>query len=110
MTMAIGCRNSGPTRPRSSGASRRRRRHGKLGDDARAYAVDAQQRYALTLDVLRERAEQDIAHEEAGTPPVLIYDYEVVLDGKTLPRPTNKVLLRSCRPRESRSRTGSAPT
>ncbi len=66
---------------------------GKLGDDAKAYAVDAQQRFALTLDVLRERAEQDIAHLEAGTPPVLIYDYEVVLDGKTLPRPTNKMLL-----------------
>ena len=28
---------------------------GKLGDDAKAYAADAQQRYALTLDVLRER-------------------------------------------------------
>ena len=67
---------------------------GKLADDAKAYAVDAQQRYALTLDVLRERAEQDIAHEEAGTPPVLIYDHEVVLDGKTLPRPTNKMLLK----------------
>ncbi len=67
---------------------------GKLADDARAYAVDAQQRYALALDVLRERAEQDIAHEEAGTPPVLIYDYEVVLDGKSLPRPTNKMLLK----------------
>ena len=69
-------------------------RDGKLADDAKAYAVDAQQRYALTLDVLRERAEQDIAHEEAGTPPVLIYDHEVVLDGKTLPRPTNKMLLK----------------
>jgi pimeloyl-ACP methyl ester carboxylesterase len=67
---------------------------GKLADDARAYAVDVQQRLALTLDVLRERAEQDKAHEEAGMPPVLIYDHEVVLDGRTLPRPTNKVLLK----------------
>ncbi len=67
---------------------------GKLADDAKAYAIDAQQRTALTLDVLRERAQQDIAHEEGGTPPVLIYDYEVVLDGKTLPRPTNKMLLK----------------
>ena len=32
--------------------------------------------------------------EAAGTPPVLIYDHEVVLDGKTLPRPTNKMLLK----------------
>ena len=67
---------------------------GKLADDARAYSTDMQQRMALTLDVLRERAEQDIAHEKAGTPPVLIYDHEVALDGKTLPRPTNKVLLK----------------
>ncbi|RBP12243.1 uncharacterized protein DUF3141 [Roseiarcus fermentans] len=67
---------------------------GKLGDEAKAYAVDVQQRTALTLDVLRERADQDKAHAEAGTPPVLIYDHEVVLDGKTLPRPTNKMLLR----------------
>jgi pimeloyl-ACP methyl ester carboxylesterase len=67
---------------------------GQLIDDARAYATDMQQRLALTLDVLRERAEQDIAHEAAGTPPVLIYDHEVVLDGKTLPRPTNKMLLK----------------
>ena len=70
------------------------RKVGKLADDARAYAIDAQQRYTLALNVLRERAQQDIAHEEAGTPPVLIYDYEVVLDGKNLPRPTNKVLLK----------------
>ena len=60
----------------------------------KAYATDAAQRCALTLDVLRERADQDTAHEAAGTPPVLIYDHEVVLDGKTLPRPANKVLLK----------------
>ena len=70
------------------------RKVGKLADDAKAYAIDAQQRYTLALNVLRERDQQDIAHEEAGTPPVLIYDYEVVLDGKSLPRPTNKVLLK----------------
>jgi len=66
----------------------------RFADDAKAYATDAVQRFALALDVLRERADQDTAHEAAGTPPVLIYDHEVVLDGKTLPRPTNKVLLR----------------
>src|SRR5271157_2966674 len=69
-------------------------KEGRLADDAKAYATDAAQRFALALDVLRERADQDVAHEAADTPPVLIYDYEVVLDGKTLSRPTNKVLLR----------------
>ena len=69
-------------------------KEGKLAADAKTYVTDAQQRYALTLEVLRERAEQDRTHEEAGTPPVLIYEHEVTLDGKTLPRPTNYVLLK----------------
>src|SRR5271157_405711 len=67
---------------------------GGLADDAKAYATDAAQRGALMLDILRERADKDVAHEAAGTPPVLIYDYDVILDGKTLSRPSNKVLLR----------------
>jgi hypothetical protein len=71
---------------------------GQLTDAAQAYAADAAQRSALTLDILRERADQDAAHEQAGTPPVLIYDHEVILDGKTLPRPTNKVLLKIISP------------
>src|SRR5271165_535712 len=66
----------------------------RFADDAKAYATDAVQRLALALDVLRERADQDAAHEAAGTPPVLIYDHEVVVDGNTLPRPVNKMLLK----------------
>ena len=45
------------------------RAQGRLADEARASATDAAQRSALTLDILRERADQDAAHEEAGTPP-----------------------------------------
>ncbi len=81
----------------AAGAQRRfaqSQKNGRLADDARTYATDASQRLAITLDVLRERADQDAAHEAAGTPPVLIYDHEVAMDGKTLPRPTNKVLLK----------------
>ncbi len=63
-------------------------------DMARDYAVDAGQRTVLTLDVLRRRGNNDLDHEAAGTPPVLIYDHEVVLDGATLKRPVNYVLLR----------------
>jgi pimeloyl-ACP methyl ester carboxylesterase len=58
------------------------------------YWVDAGQRALLTLDVLRERADNDAAHEAAGTPPILIYDSETVVDGRTLRRPVNYVLLR----------------
>ncbi|MEM8731816.1 MAG: DUF3141 domain-containing protein, partial [Pseudomonadota bacterium] len=60
----------------------------------RSYLVDANQRAALTLDALRQRGDIFIAHEEAGCPPVLAYDYEVVLDGGDLPQPCNYELLR----------------
>jgi hypothetical protein len=66
---------------------------GQLATDWEEYSMDSAQRMALALDALRERANQDAGHEAAGTPPVLIYDHEVILDGRTLPRPTNKVLL-----------------
>ncbi|WP_428503645.1 alpha/beta fold hydrolase [Roseateles sp.] len=62
--------------------------------DAAAYGVDAAQRLLLTLDTLRERGQQDLDHEAAGTPPVLDYDYEEVVDGRQLPRPVNYRLLR----------------
>ncbi|WP_306565642.1 alpha/beta fold hydrolase, partial [Aquabacterium sp.] len=58
------------------------------------YAVDAAQRLILTLDVLRERGNNDRAHEAAGTPPVLDYQYEVIVDGRDLPHPVNYQLLR----------------
>ena len=60
----------------------------------RDYLVDATQRAVLTVDTLRERGDIFLEHEAAGCPPVLVYDYEVVLDGHDLPRPSNYVLLR----------------
>ncbi len=66
----------------------------KLADLAAEYGRDAAERMLLTLDVLRERADIDVAHEAAGTPPVLIYDHEVAVDGRTLPRPVNYMLLK----------------
>ncbi len=62
--------------------------------DASEYANDAAQRLVLTLDILRERGNNDIEHEAAGTPPVLVYKSEVTVDGRTLPRPVNYVLLK----------------
>jgi len=60
---------------------------------AQAYWVDALQRTALTLDTLRERGNNDLTHEAAGTPPVLAYDHELIVDGHTLPHPVNYQLL-----------------
>ena len=67
---------------------------GTVVKDAVEYGVDAAQRAVLTLDTLRERGNIDAAHEAAGTPPVLNYAYEEVVDGRTLTRPVNYRLLR----------------
>jgi len=61
---------------------------------AMEYMVDAWQRTILTWDVLRERGNQYLEHERSGSPPVLVFDYETVLDGRELERPVNYALLR----------------
>jgi pimeloyl-ACP methyl ester carboxylesterase len=58
------------------------------------YLRDAMERGVLTLDTLRKRGDIFLDHEEAGCPPVLVYDYEVVMDGRELPLPSNYMLLR----------------
>ncbi|MEO1234796.1 MAG: DUF3141 domain-containing protein, partial [Myxococcota bacterium] len=58
------------------------------------YGVDAAQRSILMADVLRRRGEQFLAHNEAGNPPVLGFEWEVVCDGASLQRPTSYQLLR----------------
>lgn len=69
-----------------------------LAADTAQYLIDAAQRTALTTDVLRERANNDKLHEDAGTPPVLDYEYEIVLDARHFDRPANYQLLKILRP------------
>ncbi|TCP60514.1 uncharacterized protein DUF3141 [Rhodovulum bhavnagarense] len=64
-----------------------------------AWLRDATERWVLTLDVMRERGDNFRAHESAGCPPVLIYDYEVIMDGADLPHPCNYQLLRILPPK-----------
>jgi hypothetical protein len=59
-----------------------------------AYAVDAWQRSVLFLDVLRRRGNAFLKHAEAKDPHVLSFDFDLVLDGRTLPRPVNYWLAR----------------
>jgi hypothetical protein len=61
---------------------------------AAEYGVDAFQRSVLFLDAMRERALQFEEHAKQETPHVLDYDAELVLDGRTLPRPVNYLLVR----------------
>src|SRR5574341_245144 len=67
---------------------------------ATAYLVDAWQRAILTLDVLRERGNEYLEHEKSGSPPVLVFDHEVVVDGRTLAKPANYALVRIKPPKD----------
>jgi hypothetical protein len=58
------------------------------------YWYDRVQRACLVLDVLRERGNAKLEHEEQGKPALLTFDYETVLDGRNLDRPANYALLR----------------
>lgn len=65
-----------------------------LAGDWLEYLTDSVQRTILTWDVLRQRGNQYMEHTVKGRPPVLVFDYETVLDGRTLERPVNYLLLR----------------
>ncbi|MEO0977650.1 MAG: DUF3141 domain-containing protein [Pseudomonadota bacterium] len=67
---------------------------GTLYSAFESYWKDAAQRVVLTMDTLRQRGDNFIEHEEAGCPPVLIYDYDLVLDGADLPHPCCYMLLK----------------
>ena len=59
-----------------------------------AYAIDFWQRSILFWDALRKRANIMLEHDEAGMPPVLAFQYEVLLDARRFDRPANYALLR----------------
>ncbi|MCC6211065.1 MAG: alpha/beta fold hydrolase [Burkholderiales bacterium] len=61
--------------------------------DYSAYLADAWERWVLFADILRQRGNNFVRHEEQGCPPVLAYDYEVVVDGTSLERPVNYSLV-----------------
>lgn len=67
---------------------------GRLAEVWGEYLRDAAERSVLTLDTLRKRGDIFLEHENAGCPPVLIYGYELVMDGKDSPYPSNYMLLR----------------
>jgi pimeloyl-ACP methyl ester carboxylesterase len=75
-------------------AFRQAQQEGRLGADWTEYMIDAAERLVLTADVLRARGDLFLEHEAAGCPPVLIYDYDIVMDGRDLPYPSNYMLLR----------------
>jgi hypothetical protein len=58
------------------------------------YWVDAWQRSILLLDVLRQRGNNYVEHNARTVPHVLSFGAELILDGRTLPRPVNYGLVR----------------
>ena len=62
--------------------------------DLSNYVTDFTQRMVLFLDVMRKRGNQFVEHERAGCPPVLAYEYDLIIDGATLPNPVNYSLVR----------------
>jgi hypothetical protein len=59
-----------------------------------SYWLDATQRGVLFLDVLRERANDMLEHEQNGLPPLLDFDCETILDARRFKHPANYALLR----------------
>jgi len=61
--------------------------------------IDFAQRSVLLWDTLRRRGNNFLEHERQGLPPVLHFDYEMIMDGRTLKRPVNYALLRIVPPK-----------
>jgi hypothetical protein len=66
---------------------------------ASEYLIDAAQRSVLFWDVMRQRGEQYREHMAQPVPHVLHYEVELVVDGRTLPRPVNYGLTRVVPPK-----------
>ena len=72
------------------------------------YALDCAQRAVIFWDTLRQRGNNYLEHVQQGQPPVLHFQYEMVLDGRTLERPVNYA-LRAHHPARGRERRSAAP-
>jgi pimeloyl-ACP methyl ester carboxylesterase len=66
----------------------------QLAEMSHEYAVDFWQRSVLFWQTLHQRGRQFVSHELAGKPPVLHFDYHLVVDGRKLGRPVNYALVR----------------
>ena len=64
------------------------------------YMVDAGQRSVLFMDVMRQRGNQYREHLAETVPHVLDYSAELVIDGRTLQRPVNYLLVRIVPPKD----------
>ena len=68
--------------------------------DALEYSIDFAQRSILFWDVLRQRGNQYRDQLTRQAPNVLNFEFELVMDGRALPRPANYGLVRIVPPRD----------
>jgi len=66
----------------------------KIVDAFAEYAKDRGQRWVLFLDTLCQRGDACSAREKDPFKPVLAFDYDMIVDGRTLLRPVNYALVR----------------
>jgi pimeloyl-ACP methyl ester carboxylesterase len=86
-------RGGSNNKPVGAGAAQEGRSFDFLGQ-AMEYWVDAAQRATLFWDVMRQRGNQYLEQMQKETPHVLSFAAELVVDGRTLPRPANYLLVR----------------
>ena len=67
---------------------------------ARDYLIDLSQRGVLFWDVMRQRGNGYLEHAAKTVPHVLRYQFELVVDGRTLERPVNYGLVRIVPPED----------
>jgi pimeloyl-ACP methyl ester carboxylesterase len=63
------------------------------------YSTDFIQRSVLFWDTIRKRGDNWIEHELKGKPPVLAFDYEIIMDARQFEKPVNYALLRIIPPK-----------
>ena len=66
----------------------------QVAQDYQNYLEDLFQRWVLFLDTLRQRGNAYIEREQEGFKPVLVFDYDMLIDGRKLDRPVNYALVR----------------
>src|SRR5512139_445216 len=80
-------------RQAEAGERMRQELAGLQPQDFATYAADVWQRWAIFMDILRRRGNTFVEHTAQGCPPVLVYDFDVIIDGMTLERPVNYSLV-----------------
>jgi len=81
----------------------------RFSEDAWEYSIDFWQRCVLFMDTMRRRGNTMLEHYQQGMPPLLDYEFEVVLDARKFPRPVNYSLLYIRHPEGKEPKPGKRP-